>query len=407
MHGIGATMLELLLNADGGDYRGTTIPCKKGHACEFEGYRTKSLLTVLGAVSVKRAYYSDKECNTGFYPKDGMLDIEETSYSPGVRRMMSKVGSYRPFGPGHDDLYELAGIRVTAKEVERVSERVGQQVAEYHAAQGESALSEKVVPIKAIPKLYACMDGTGVPVVKKETEGRQGKGEDGQARTREVKLGCVFTQTAVDNEGHPIRDEASTSYTGAIETAETFGWRLYKEARRRGMDRAGEVVVLGDGALWIWNIAGEHFPSARQIVDLYHAREHYGYVAKACLGQQKDKMYEWMESRRAQLDEGKVEDVIIAIKQLSAASFAHKDLCDREMGYFEKNKERTRYAEFKRLGLFVGSGVLEAGCRSVIGQRLKQSGMHWTVEGANKIIALRCSIMSNRWEDFWEQRACA
>ncbi|PIX85901.1 MAG: ISKra4 family transposase, partial [Nitrospirae bacterium CG_4_10_14_3_um_filter_53_41] len=111
MHGIGATMLELLLNADGGDYRGTTIPCKKGHACEFEGYRTKSLLTVLGAVSVKRAYYSDKECNTGFYPKDGMLDIEETSYSPGVRRMMSKVGSYRPFGPGHDDLYELAGIR--------------------------------------------------------------------------------------------------------------------------------------------------------------------------------------------------------------------------------------------------------------------------------------------------------
>jgi len=321
--------------------------------------------------------------------------------------MMSKVGSYRPFDPGHEDLYELAGIRVTAKDVERVSERVGQQVEEYHAAQGESTLSDNVVPIKPVPRLYVCMDGTGVPVVKKETAGRQGKGEDGQAKTREVKLGCVFTQTAVDKEGRPIRDEASTSYTGAIETAEIFGWRLYKEAKRRGLDRAREVVVLGDGAPWIWNIADEHFLGARQIVDLYHAREHYGNVAKNCFGPQKDKMYQWMEKRRVELDEGKVEDVIIAIKQLSTLSSSHKDICSREMGYFEKNKERMQYAEFRRLGFFVGSGVLEAGCRSVIGQRLKQSGMHWTVEGANKIIALRCSIMSNRWEDFWEQRACA
>lgn len=407
MHGIGSKMLEALLNADGGDYRGSTIPCGKGHACEFEGYRTKTLLTALGPVFVRRAYYSDKECNAGFCPKDRTLDIEGTSSSPGVRRMISKVGSYRPFDPGHEDLYELAGIRVTAKEVERVSERVGQQVAQYDVVQGDAALISDVIPIKPVPWLYVCMDGTGVPVVKKETAGRHGKGEDGQAKTREVKLGCIFTQTAVDKEGRPVRDEASTSYTGAIETAETFGWRLYKEAKRRGMDRAREVTVLGDGAVWIWNIADLHFPGARQIVDLYHGREHYGNVAKICFGQQKDKMYQWMEARRIELDKGKVEDVITAIEQLRGRSGSQTDICDREMGYFEKNKERMRYAEFRRLGLFVGSGVLEAGCRSVIGQRLKQSGMHWTVEGANRIIALRCSIMSNRWEDFWEHRVCA
>jgi hypothetical protein len=407
MHGLGSKMLEALINADGGDYRGRTIRCEKGHLCEFEAYRSKTVLTVLGPVSVARAYYSDKECEGGFCPKDRSLDIEGTSYSPGVRRMMSKVGSYRPFEPGHEDLYELAGLRVSAKDVERVSERVGQQVAEYHARQGEAALTSNVVPIKPVPRMYVCMDGTGVPVIKKETFGRQGKGEDGQAKTREVKLGCVFTQTKVDKEGRPVRDEESTSYTGAIETAESFGGRIYQEAKRRGMDRAKEVAVLGDGAPWIWNIAQEHFPGARQIVDLYHAREHYGNVAKACLGQQKDEMYQWMDRRRLELDEGNVAAVIAAIKQMSLRSRSQKDLCEREMGYFEKNKERMRYAEFRRLGLFVGSGVLEAGCRSVIGQRLKQSGMHWTVNGANKIIALRCSIMSNRWEDFWEQRSCA
>jgi len=80
---------------------------------------------------------------------------------------------------------------------------------------------------------------------------------------------------------------------------------------------------------------------------------------------------------------------------------------EREIGYFEKNKDRMRYNEFRRQGLFVGSGVVEAGCRTVIGQRLKQSGMHWTVKGANSIIALRCCFLSNRWEDFWEYRACA
>ena len=84
-----------------------------------------------------------------------------------------------------------------------------------------------------------------------------------------------------------------------------------------------------------------------------------------------------------------------------------KELCEREIGYFEKNKERMRYADFKKRGLFVGSGVMEAGCRTVVGQRLKQSGMHWTVNGANSIIALRCNLLSNRWEDFWEYRAAA
>jgi hypothetical protein len=408
MHDIGSKMLEGLVNADGGDYRGRTIPCDKGHQYEFIGYRDKKLLTVLGSITVKRAYYYDRECQRGWCPKDIALDIVGTSYSSGARRMMSKVGAYRSFGLGHEDLYELAGILVSAKEVERMSEMVGRQVEAFHVTEASMALSGGVPPEKPItPRMYVCMDGSGVPMVKKETAGRQGKGQEGQAKTREAKLGCIFTQTSVDKEGRPIRDELSTSYTGAIEGADTFGWRVYKEAKRRGMDWAKEVSVLGDGAPWIWNIADEHFHGAAQIVDLYHAREHCWSAGRACYGQDKEKLHQWVESRRMELDDGRVEDVIRAIGQLSSLPGCNKEVCERETGYFEKNKKRMRYAEFRKRGLFVGSGVLEAGCRTVIGQRLKQSGMHWTAKGANSILALRSSIMSNRWEDFWEHRAAA
>jgi len=407
MHKIGSRMLETLINADGGDYRGRTIACSKGHEYEFVDYQDKDLLTVLGLVGVRRAYYLDKERGSGYCPKDRVLDIEGTSYSSGARRMMSKVGAYRSFGLGHDDLYELADIRVSAKEVERVSEMVGGQVEAFHAREAGAALSEKLVAIRPIPRMYMCMDGTGVPVVKKETEGRQGKAEDGQAKTREAKLGCIFTQTGVDKEGRPVRDEESTSYTGAIEPAEAFGQRMYQEAKRRGLEGAADVCMLGDGALWIWNIADEQFYGATQIVDLYHAREHYWNVAKACFGQNKEKLYQWTEKRRGELDDGRVEDVVDAIKLLMSQPGSDQEACGREIGYFEKNTERMRYGDFKSRGLFIGSGVVEAGCRTIIGQRLKQSGMHWTVKGANSIIALRCSLQSNRWEDFWENRAAA
>jgi len=407
MHHIGCSMLEKLVNADGGGYQGSAIPFGKGYQYEFIDYRNKKLLTVLGPVVVKRAYYYDKESHSGFCPKDRTLDIEGTSYSSGVRRMMSKVGAYRPFGLGQEDLYELADIRVEAKAVERVSQMVGSQVESFHAAEAKASLSDNIIPIKPVPRMYVCMDGTGVPVVKKETAGRRGKSEDGQAKTREVKLGCVFTQTGVDQKGYPVRDEETTSYTGAIESAEVFGQRIYREAMRRGMHWAKEVCVLGDGAPWIWNIADEQFYGATQIVDLFHAREHYWNVAKACFGQNKDKLHQWTEERRKELDDGRPEEVIDAISRCSSLPGYDKATCERGTGYFEKNKERMRYADFRKRGLFVGSGVLEAGCRTVVAQRLKQSGMHWTVEGADSIIALRCSILSNRWEDFWEHRAAA
>ena len=279
----------------------------------------------------------------------------------------------------------MAGTKVTAKGIERVSHQLGEEAEGFQKKEVNEVLSDKVIPtclrathrqIKSVPIMYVCMDGTGVPVVKAETVGRHGKGEDGIAKTREVKLGCIFTQTTVDEKGYAVRDESSTSYVGAIERADEFGKRIYGEAMRRGLQRAGKICVIGDGASWIWNIADEQFYGAIQIIDLYHAREHYWNVARVFWGDDKEKMNQWAKKRHDELDSGKVEEVIKAIRELLPSTDYEKDICEREINYFEKNKERMRYAEFRRQGLFVGSGVLEAGCRTVVGQRLKQSGMH-------------------------------
>lgn len=407
MHHIGSIILEKLINSDNGDYRGRMLPCERGHLLEFKEYRAKELLTVLGPVTVQRAYYYDHECRKGLCPKDTALDIVGTSFSPGVRRIMGRVGAYRPFGLGHEDIKEMAGILVDTKEIERVSHQLGAEVEVFYKKEADLSLSGKVIPFQAIPKMYICIDGTGVPVVKTETVNRKGKGEDGNAKTREAKLGCVFTQSTLDKNGYPIRDEASTSYVGAIETAEMFGDRIYAEAMFRGLERVQRLCLIGDGAPWIWNIADEQFYGAIQIIDLYHAREHYWNVARVMFGSDKGEIGAWTDKRRKELDQGKVEQVIEAIKDLSPSTEQGKEVLEREIGYFEKNRDRMRYHEFRRQGLFVGSGVVEAGCRTVIAQRLKQSGMHWTVKGANSIIALRCCFLSIRWEDFWEYRACA
>jgi hypothetical protein len=322
--------------------------------------------------------------------------------------MMGQVGGKEAFDDGRKDLEILAGVLVTTKAVERVSETTGKQIEQQNQREQKQALSGKVVPFMskvAIPNLYIAIDGTGVPVVKRETEGRKGKDKTGQAKTREAKIGCVFTQTAVDAEGYAVRDEGSTTYIGAIETAEAFGNRIYAEAVRRGITRAQKVVILGDGAKWIWGIADEHFPGTIQVVDLYHAREHLAKVAKLLYGSTSKKSQEWLSARRDELDDGDVENITGALNRLRPKDNAVRKEIKTELEYFRRNTKRMRYAAFRSQGLFVGSGVVEAGCKTIIGQRLKLSGMHWTVKGANAIIALRCCQMSDRWEEFWESRA--
>jgi len=407
-HRIGGSLLEKLINADGGGYHGVTVDCAKGHHARFVEYRKKALITALSPVDVRRAYYHCEQCGEGVIPKDLALDIVDTGFSPGVRRMMGQVGGKEVFKDGRMDLEVLAGVVVTTKAVERVSEVVGRQIEQQNQKEQRQILSGKIIPFVSkatIPIMYVAIDGTGVPVVKRETEGRKGKDKTGKAKTREAKLGCVFTQTTVDEEGYAVRDEGSTTYVGAIEKAEEFGKRIYAEAVRRGMAQAQKVVFLGDGAKYNWGIADEHFPGAIQILDLYHAREHLAKVAKLVHGSTSKKCQGWFSARKDELDDGDIETITAALSRLRPKDKAARKEIKTELEFFQHNAKRMRYADFRSQGLFVGSGVVEAGCKAIMGQRLKLSGMHWTVKGANAIIALRCCQMSDRWEEFWESRA--
>lgn len=398
-------MLTQLLEFDPPEADQRQLPCVCGYPAKYLGLRSKPVLTAVGAAQCLRPYYWCEHCHQGQFPVDVDLDIEDTELSPGVRRMMATVGHEAAFDQGREQLKLLAGLTVTTKAVERTAETIGEDIERRQQQELPRALQlELPIPIAPrIPILYVEMDGTGIPVVRKESEGREGK-QDGQpAHTREAKLGCVFTQTTVDTEGYPIRDEASTTYVGAIESAEDFGRRLYAEAWRRGWARADKKVVLGDGAEWIWNQADLHFPDAIQIVDLYHAREHLWDLSAKLYPSDSPAQRRWVMVRKDKLDDGKIEALVRSLHSVAAS---HPELAQEiraEANYFEGNMQRLRYPKFRKQGLFVGSGVIEAGCKTVLG-RLKRSGMFWTVRGADAIIALRCCQLSDRFEDYWESR---
>lgn len=407
MHRAGAAALQHLLSAP--TACPATIPCGCGDRARYHETRAKRLVTALGPVEIERPYYVCPRCHQGTSPRDGELDVEGTQYSPAVRRMMALVGSEASFEQGREQLELLAGIAATVKAVERQAEALGADVAarEQDEIRRAKQLDLPEVCTAAVPVFYIEMDGTGVPVVKAETEGRAGKSEDQPARTREVKLGCVFTQTTTDKEGRPVRDEDTTTYAGAIETAEEFGLRIYTEAWRRGWSRAKKQVVIGDGAVWIWNLTDQHFPGAIQIVDLYHARQHLWELSAKLFPNDEQGRKRWMARCLKQLDRGKIEAVVKTLRELRSLNSELAKIVHNEADYFTRNAARMRYPAFRAQGLFVGSGVIEAGCKTVIGARLKRSGMFWTVRGANAIIALRCCRLSRRFEDYWESRSQA
>lgn len=402
---VGGSLLEQLLSTRDG-HAGQWIGCGHGHRAEFVSYRDKNLDTVLGRVRLRRAYYHCTDCGRGVVPGDSELGVAGRSLSPGLRRMVARTAAVEPFAGAAGLLADLAGVRLSTKRVERSAEADGQAAAAALAQQSRAILSGAV---RALPPgedadtLYIEVDGTGVPMVASATADRAGKGEDGRARTREVKLACLFTQTKLDQDGRPVRDPGTCSYVHTLDPVEAFTTLVHAEACRRGAEHIRQLVILGDGALWIWNMANKILPAATQIVDIYHAREHVHDLARLVASVLGDQQQTWLADRLDDLDHGDIETLVATTERLPLTG-ADAEQAAVALDYFKKNAQRMRYDVFRERGMFIGSGVVEAGCKTVVGRRLKLSGMRWNIPGATGILTLRCHRASDRWDDVWPQQ---
>jgi len=356
---------------------------------------------IFGAFPFRRDYYYHPGKQEGHYPADAALGLEG-SQTPALARLACLEGADEAsYQKAEEHLRETGGIAMSARQIQRLVQQVGAPAQLWQEREALKPLPES----KPVPVFYVSADATGMPMRKEELKGRKGKQADGSAKTRSAYLGCVFTQHKRDEKGRPIRDHDSTTYVSSLSPLEDFGPTLRHEAIRRGMGQAQQVVLLIDGAAGLENMGHLNFHDALQIVDFYHGADHAAKVVEALLGGSKEHPeYKARRSRwvRRLLGNG-VENLIKETRQ-ECAGKPQAQAVEDELGYFVRNVERMQYRTFRRQGLFVGSGVIEAGCKTVIGSRCKQSGMFWGQLGAENILALRCIHSSRRLDQFWKER---
>ena len=366
----------------------------------YKGRAAVTLDCIFGSFKLERDYYYHEGKKQGHYPADAALGLEGSA-TPALARLVCFEGAdAASYQKAEEHLRDTGGIHVGARQVQRLVQSVGPAAQKWQERQA-------LVPLpgtKATPIMYVSGDASGVPMRKEELEGRAGKQADGGAKTRMANLGCVFTQHQRDEKGHPVRDHDSTTYVSTLGPLEEFGPLLRQEAIRRGLALAMTVVLLIDGAEGLANMGRLCFSNAIQIVDFYHALEHAGRVLVALLGGKEHADYKPRLGRWARrLLKDHVEKLIAETRK-ECAGKSQAEAVEKELGYFANNVARMHYGTFRRRGFFIGSGVIEAGCKTVIGSRCKQSGMFWGEPGAENVLAFRCIQASRRLDGFWKER---
>ena len=254
--------------------------------------------------------------------------------------------------------------------------------------------------------MYLSGDASGVPMRQEELEGRAGKQVPTARPRRGWRIWVAFSRSIKSmTKGHPIRDPNSTTYVSTMGPIEEFGPLLRQEAIRRGLALAMFVVLLIDGAEGLANMGRLCFPTALQIVDFYHAMEHARKVLQALLGSKEHPDYQDSDSDVGHDNYSEIKSSNSSpTRRKECAGTARAEAVEKELGYFVRNVARMQYGTFRSRGFFIGSGVIEAGCKTIIGARCKQSGMFWGEPGAENILALRCISASRRLDDFWKER---
>ena len=381
---IGGRLLEAGLAARGRGQTGPRRPCPCGGQARFEGYRPKAVQTLVGWVRLRRAYYRCPRCGAGRAPLDAQLGIARDSHSPGVRRSASQFGALLPFAQGARTLADAAGVQLAPSTVRAVAEAAGarreQELTADVAAAWRAGLPPSAPPAPA--RLYVAMDGVRI--------------RDTSGAGKEAKVGVV----APEHPGGagPLR-RAAGSYVASFAPAEAFGPRLALEAHRRGLEGAAEVVVLGDGAEWIWQLAAEHFPAATQAVDWYHASERVWERGRALHGEGTAKTRRWVERQLGRLAKGEAAALVAAWRRLRCAGAAAA-VRDEQVTYFANQASRMAYGAYRARGLDIGSGMVESACKQLIAAREKGPGMRWSVAGAQAVANLRVLLFNGEWDAY-------
>ena len=362
----------------------------------YKGRQVLEVQCLFGSFAILRDYYYHPPRKLGHFPADASLGLEG-GYTPALARLMCLEGADEPgFEKAERHLAETGGIQVSARQIQRLLQRIGSSAQAWQQREGSLGTTDAAI-------LYVSGDGTGIPMRKEVLSGRRGRQPDGSAKTAQVYLGCVFTQHGCDPEGHPVRDHESTTYVSSLESIDQFGPMLRREALRRGMGTAGQVVLLIDGAVGLERMGRDSFKDAIQIVDFFHAMEHAGTVLDALIGKDHPDYKAQLRRWARRLLRNGVRNLVEETRHASRG-LPQQAQIDSALNYFETNLQRMQYGSFRKKGYFIGSGVVEAGCKTVIGARCKQSGMRWSKSGAENLLALRCIHASRRTSEFWKHR---
>lgn len=395
MQQLGQCFLELLVEAVQSEERAEAVPCRCGGRAEFERYRKGTVVTTVGQIEVRRAYYLCPKCHEGVYPVDERLGFMAGGLSAALQEMVALVGIHVPFETASELVERMLQVSVSDNGVRASTERIGQERGETEQTWVEAAWGETCElpegPEEPPQRLYGSIDGTSV----RTDEG-----------WREPKLGSWYTTDDPPGPEPPEEWEPraeAISYYGDLEEAKDFGRLVYLTGRQRGAHEAEEIVFVADGAKWIWNVVEEHFPRAVQIVDWYHAAERIWGVAHAVYGEGSEAAQAWATVCLDALWEGHFEDVLQALHE-HVDPDQEEDPARQALTYFQNNRHRMRYPEFRAQGYQIGSGTIESGCKRVIGARMKQAGMTWTTDGVRQVLKARAMYFSDEWDDFCRQR---
>ena len=384
---LGRKVLETCLSESANDASSVSVSCSicQGELRRFRK-RQRYVQTLCGVVGVSRWVYRCDACNVYDVPWDSRVGLKE-GFTVSVAESMCRLSARLDFREASEELAHH-GIKVSHRTLQ-------QKVCKWSEGESVSDYVDEQC-LEAGSRWYVSCDGVHT------------LSQDGSYH--EVKVGCLYRDyPQLGSKSVASARTKSLRYVASHSDAVSFGEQWFDLATASGIYKdetdTEEVVVIGDGAAWIWNLSDEYFPGAVEIVDYMHAKSHLYEVAKQAFGENAyESVHSWVEATEPFLYAGDTEGVVLRIRALGVGNPMLSEVLQREAGYFQKHSKRMQYGTFAEKGYHIGSGLIESACKHVVAQRCKQASMKWSQTGINAILFWRCLLKSSAWDTFWDQQ---